>query len=763
MKKKTPPPAPPALYLNRELSWLEFNERVLEEARDRTNPLLERLKFLAISCSNLDEFFMIRVASLKDLVNARYIRPDPAGLTPTEQLRAISGRTHQMVQRQYTTYNRMHKPALLRQRIRLLAPDELTAAQAAFVREYFNSTVFPILTPMAVDAARPFPLLANRSINLCVRIEQTTAEVDNDSDASQQNFALIQVPSVIPRLLALPSNCEEIAETTGPILAGAASRELDPAASETLQNQLPADEPDEEPEAPDGLPAGGPCLDFILLEDVVRMHLYRLFSGVHLGEAWCFRIMRNADLDIEEEDAADLLKEIEKQLKMRQWGQVIRLEAEAGFDEDLLRFLVRSLAIDQQDIYLINGPLDLTFLNKLYKLPDDDSLRYPAYEPQPNLAFKNREIFAAIRERDILLHHPYESFDPVVDFIRSAAEDPEVLAIKQTLYRVSGNSPIVSCLAAAAESGKQVLVLVELKARFDEENNIHWARKLEQSGCHVIYGLVGLKTHSKITLVVRRDEDGIRRYVHLGTGNYNDITAGIYTDYGLLTCSESFGADASEFFNMLSGYSAPLAWRKLVPAPHWMRQMFLRRIEQEKRHAEAGKPARIIAKLNSLVDPVIIDALYAASRAGVVIDLIVRGICCLRPGVPGLSEQITVRSIIGRYLEHSRIFYFYNDGLEDLFLASADWMPRNLDRRVELAFPIEDMAVWEQIMANLKLQLGDTNRTRLMLPDGRYERIDRRGKVQVDCQEMMCTAACAAASVPETPIEDQIFQPIHSV
>ena len=624
VKSAAAEPLPP--YLNRELSWLEFNDRVLEEARDKQNPLLERLKYLAITCSNLDEFFMIRVASLKDLVNAGFDRPDPAGLNPQQQLAAISERTHQMVTRQYSTYNRALLPGLLKQEIKLLSPVDLNAEQRAFTEEYFRSTVFPILTPMAVDAARPFPLISNRTLNLCVRIEKT----GEGQEPAGPDFAIIQVPSVIPRLV-----------------------------------QLPADSGHE----------------YILLEQVIRLYLDQLFSGVAIGPAGCFRIMRNADLDLDEEEAADLLKEIEKQLKMRQWGEVIRLEAEADFDETLLNWLINELDIDNQDIYQINGPLDLTFLNRLYLLADRSDLRYPVYEPQPSPLIGQPDIFAAIRQRDILLHHPYECFDPVIELVRSAAEDPEVLAIKQTLYRVSGNSPIVRHLAEAAERGKQVMVLVELKARFDEENNIHWARKLEQAGCHVIYGLVGLKTHSKITLVVRRDEDGIRRYVHLGTGNYNDQTARFYTDMGIMTCSESIGKDASAFFNMLSGYSAPQSWHKLIPAPFWLRRELERRIEQEMRLAAAGRPARMIIKTNALVDSALIDKLYQASAAGVRIDLIVRGICCLRPGVPGLSEQITVRSIIGRFLEHSRIFYFYNDGQEDLFLSSADWMPRNLDRR----------------------------------------------------------------------------------
>ena len=702
-------------YLNRELSWLEFNERVLEEARDKDNPLLERFKFLAITASNLDEFFMIRVASLKDLVNARFDRPDPAGLVPTAQLAAIAERTHKMVAKQYSTLNRSLLPALEQQQVFLLKPTELNSEQIIFVRDYFKSTVFPILTPMAVDASRPFPLLANRSINLILRIDQSVdfaARISVDTtDERRFDFALIQVPAVIPRLVELPA------------ISGKA---------------------------------------LILLEDVVRMHLDQLFSGVSHGQAFCFRIMRNADLDIEEEDAADLLKEIEKQLKMRHWGQVIRLEAEDGFESELLEVLTRSLSIDEQDIFMINGPLDLTLFFRMYKLSMPENLRFKTYEPQTNPELQVDDIFAAIRQSDILLHHPYESFDPVIELIRQASEDPDVLAIKQTLYRVSGESPIVRHLADAAERGKQVLVLVELKARFDEEKNIQWARKLEQAGCHVIYGLVGLKTHSKITLIVRRDEDRIRRYVHLGTGNYNDITASVYTDFGLMTCSEGIGVDASEFFNMLSGYSAPLTWHKLIMAPFWLRAGLSRRIDREKRHAQMGKPAKIIAKINSLVDPDLITALYQASQAGVKIDLIVRGICCLRPGVAGLSDNITVRSIIGRFLEHSRIFYFYNDGEEDLYLASADWMPRNLDRRIELMFPIEDKHVWQKVMDVLENQLADTERSWLMDQDGQYTRVDRRGKMHLDCQQYFCEQAIAISrQATDLPLS-QTLTPIRS-
>lgn len=701
-------------YLNRELSWLEFNDRVLEEARDKQNPFLERLKFLAITCSNLDEFFMIRVASLKDLLNAGYDRPDPSGLNPQQQLQAISLRTHQMVGRQYSTYNRALVPSLGKRSIQLIAAADLNEAQYAYIDAYFRSTVFPILTPMAIDAARPFPLISNKSLNLCVRIEADQSQ--ETQGEAEPDFAIVQVPAVIPRLVALPVDA-----------------------------------------------TSGARHCFILLEQVIRLFLDQLFSGVKVGPAFCFRIMRNADLDLDEEEAADLLTEIEKQLKLRQWGEVIRLEAEDDFDPILLGKLISELDINEQDIYMINGPLDLTFLNRLYGLPGMDDLRYPEYKPQPSPLIEQANLFAAIRQRDILLHHPYEQFDPVVELVRSAAIDPDVLAIKQTLYRVSGNSPIISYLAEAAERGKQVMVLVELKARFDEENNIHWARKLEQSGCHVIYGLVGLKTHSKITLVVRHDEDGIRRYVHLGTGNYNDQTARFYTDLGLMTCSESIGRDASAFFNMLSGYSSPQSWNKLTPAPFWLRRELEQRIDQEIRLAKAGREARIVIKANSLVDPEMINRLYQASNAGVQIELLVRGICCLRPGVAGVSERITVRSIIGRFLEHSRIFYFFNDGQEDLFLSSADWMPRNLDRRVELMFPIEDPLLWQRVMQVIEVQLADTERTRLMQPDGSYVRVDRRGKPHLDCQLELCRLATEAARIKQELPADYRFEPADSL
>ena len=473
-----------------------------------------------------------------------------------------------------------------------------------------------------------------------------------------------------------------------------------------------------------------------------------------------YRIMRNADLTIDEDEAADLLKEIQKQLKKRQWGEVIRLEVQENMDERLLKILKEEFSIRQEGIYEINGPLDLTFLMKLYGVDGYDQYKVKPYTPAAVPALQNEDdIFTNIRKGDILLHHPYMSFDPVVNFVKQAAKDPNVLAIKQTLYRVSGNSPIIAALAQAAENGKQVSVLVELKARFDEENNIVWAKMLEKAGCHVIYGLLGLKTHSKITLVVRREETGIRRYVHLGTGNYNDSTAKLYTDCGLLTCDARIGEDATAVFNMLSGYSEPSMWNKLVVAPLWMRDRFLHLIEMEAEHARKGEKARIVAKVNSLCDRDIIAALYAASAAGVQIDLIVRGICCLKVGIPGISENITVRSIVGNFLEHARIFYFYSNGNEEIYMGSADWMPRNLDKRVEIIFPIEDERLKKEAWHILDTQLRDNVKAHILQPDGSYEKIDKRGKVLVNAQETFCQEATEAAEAPEKIKDQRVFIP----
>lgn len=695
----------PEYYTNRELSWTLFNERVLSEARDKTIPLFERLKFLSITASNLDEFFMIRVASLKDMVNANYTKPDIAGMTPKEQLKKLNTATHRIVTMQYSTYKRSLLGQLRRNGLRVIEKhEELNVKEAAYVDHYFEENVYPVLTPMAVDSSRPFPLIRNKSLNL-------GALVNKKDSPKELEFATVQVPSVLTRIV--PLKTEDAA-----------------------------------------------CTTVILLEEIIERNISKLFLNYDIVCAHPFRIMRNADLEIDEDEAEDLLKEIERQIKKRQWGQAIRLEVEAGIDKRLLQILQTELMIEKNDIYHIDGPLDLTFLMKMYQMEGFDALKSKPYSPQPvpELA-ADEDIFEQIRQKDILLHHPYQTFMPVVEFIRQAARDQDVLAIKQTLYRVSGNSPIIAALAQAAENGKQVSVLVELKARFDEENNIVWAKKLEKAGCHVIYGLVGLKTHSKITLVVRREEDGIRRYVHLGTGNYNDATAKLYTDLGLMTCKEAIGEDATAVFNMLSGYSEPLSWNKLSLAPLWLKDRFLYLIRRETEHALAGREGHIIAKMNSLCDRDIMAALYEASAAGVKIELIVRGICCIRVGIPGVSENIQVRSIVGNFLEHSRIFYFANDGKPEIYMGSADWMPRNLERRVEILFPIDDAELKGRVLHILKRQLQDTVKAHILQPDGTYEKVDKRGKVRYNSQEAFCEEAIQAANVGKTESNKRVFIP----
>ena len=695
----------PKYYTNRELSWILFDHRVLNEARDKNIPLFERLKFLSITASNLDEFFMIRVASLKDMVNAGYEKKDIAGMTPTEQLAAIDIAIHDLVNLQYSTWNRSLVPQLKKNGLRIIGRHEdLTEEEGKFIDKYFEENVYPVLTPMAVDSSRPFPLVRNKTLNIAALVHKKNQE--------ELEFATVQVPSVLNRIVQLP--------------------------------------------------AEGRAKKVIFLEEIIERNIQKLFLNYDIVCAHPFRIMRNADLTIEEDEAADLLKEIEKQLKKRQWGEAIRLEVEDGMDNRLLKILRKELHLEEQNIYEIAGPLDLTVLMKLYGLDGFEHLKTPKHVPRqvPELP-GGCKIFDEIRKGDILLHHPYQTFEPVVDFIRQAAKDPEVLAIKQTLYRVSGNSPIIAALAQAAENGKQVTVLVELKARFDEENNIVWAKMLEKAGCHVIYGLVGLKTHSKITLVVRREEDGIRRYVHLGTGNYNDATAKLYTDIGLFTCSESVGEDATAVFNMLSGYSEPLVWNKLSVAPLWLKDKFLYLIDREKKHAAEGRPARIIAKMNSLCDRDIIAALYEASAAGVKIDLIVRGICCLKTGIEGISENITVRSIVGNFLEHSRIFYFENDDNYEIYCGSADWMPRNLERRVEILFPVDRPELKEELLHILQCQLKDNVKASVLQADGSYEKVDKRGKSLFQSQEVFCQEAMlkAKAAAEEQATVTRTFIP----
>ena len=713
--------ADPSYYQNRELSWLQFDKRVLSEARNQENPLLERLKFLSITSSNLDEFFMVRVASLKDQENAGYKKKDIAGMKPSEQLEEIENQTHEFVEEQYETYNHELLPSLKREGLEVVTSYEnLTQEEAAFVDDFFEDEVYPVLTPMAVDSSRPFPLVRNKTLNLGALLQRKKGAEGSSllrhrkgkNETDELEFAAVQVPSVLSRIVRLPD-------------------------TEEGKTRI------------------------ILLEEVIRRNMPKLFLNYDIVCAYPFRLMRNADLSIDEDEAEDLLKEIEKQLKKRQWGQAIRLEVEAGIDDRLLNILENELELESNEIYRIDGPLDLTFLMKVYGLAGFDHLKehsYPAPQEVPELP-AGCNIFEEIRKGDIFMHHPYQSFQPVVNFVAQAAVDPEVLAIKQTLYRVSGNSPIIAALAKAAENGKQVTVLVELKARFDEENNIIWAKKLEKAGCHVIYGLLGLKTHSKITLVVRGEEDGIRRYVHLGTGNYNDSTAKLYTDVGLFTCKETIGEDATAVFNMLSGYSEPRSWNSLSLAPLWLKDRFLYLIGRESEHAKNGEPAHIIAKMNSLCEPNVMAALYEASEAGVKIDLIVRGICCLRVGMPGISENITVRSIVGNFLEHSRIFYFENGGQPEVYAASADWMPRNLDRRVEIMFPLEDKEIQQKALHILETELADTVKAQIMQPDGTYVRVDRTGKELINSQLVFGQEAKKAAKKSAEPENNRVFVP----
>ena len=726
------PYSKPEYFYNRELSWLLFNRRVLEEAKDSSLPLFDRLKFLSITSSNLDEFFMIRVASLKDMVQVKYNKKDISGMTPAEQLAAINERTHLFVKDQYDIFNRSLIPALEKEGVHVLSHYEnLSDKQSKYVDRYFTDEVYPVLTPMAVDSSRPFPLIRNKTLNIgaILRMKKDKAaggqfrdlylshgNKKKGADSNDTDFATVQVPSVLPRFVEIPS--EQKGEKT-----------------------------------------------FILLEQIIEKNIGKLFVNYEIESVFPYRIMRNADLSIEEDEAADLLIEIERQLKKRQWGQAIRLEVEAGMDKRLLKKLRQELKIKEEDIFKINGPLDLTFLMKLSGLEGYDKLRTPKYTPQPAKWLNGEDhLFDQIRDHDVLLHHPYETFDPVVDFVKQASKDPNVLAIKQTLYRVSSHSPIIASLAAAAENGKQVTVLVELKARFDEENNIIWARKLEQAGCHVIYGLVGLKTHSKITLVVRKEEDGIRRYVHLGTGNYNDSTAKLYTDMGLLTCRKAIGEDATAVFNMLSGYSEPAFWNKLAIAPIRLRDRFTQLINREKEFAKKGKKAFIRAKMNSLCDAGIISSLYEAAAAGVKIELVVRGICCLKTGMPGISENITVRSIVGDFLEHSRIFHFYNNGFEEVYMGSADWMPRNLDKRVEILFPVEDDALKAEVIHILDIQLADNEKARILQKNGTYRRAAKGGHAKLNAQKYFCEEAKRAQKERKKQNKNtHTFEPLHSV
>lgn len=690
----------PEYFYNRELSWLKFNLRVLKEAMVKDTPLLERLKFIAISASNLDEFFMVRVAGLWSNFDSGVEKRDASGMSVHEQLVAISQAAHEQVRTQTKSLialmAEMDAVKLHFRRVK-----DLSELGKDWLEEYYREVVFPVLTPMAVDASRPFPFLANKTLNLAVELIKADGE---------HSMGLIQVPSVLDRIV-----------------------EVEPEGKRT----------------------------FVFLEDIIASHCHDLFKGCHILDMVSFRVTRDSDLDLEEDDSVDLMKEVEESLRKRKRGAAVRLEIFKTNNNRIKKFLEENLDVTEMEVYEINGPLDPTCFFKFIGMKGMWPWLYEPFVPQRPLELPNdSDLFAAIRENDILLHHPYESFDPVVKLVSDAADDPQVLAIKQTLYRVSGNSPIVAALARAAENGKQVTVLVELKARFDEENNILWARRLEKAGCHVIYGLVGLKTHAKIILIVRKEDNGIKRYLHLGTGNYNDSTAKLYTDLGLMTANDEFGSDASAFFNLLSGYSEPPVWNKLVMAPLGLREKIYALIDNEIAMVRAGREGHIIAKMNSLIDQPVIQKLYEASAAGVHIDLIVRGICGLRTGIEGISDNITVRSIVGRQLEHSRIFWFANGGEEQLYLSSADWMPRNLNDRVELFFPIETEEHIHRIKALLDLYLRDNVGAHMMQSNGTYRRV--RNKLEpVSAQSTLYEMAQLAVTADKLPMEKRL-QPVFS-
>ncbi|HYF51164.1 MAG TPA: polyphosphate kinase 1 [Planctomycetota bacterium] len=679
----------PEHFNNRELSWLEFNARVLEEARDPNVPLLERLKFLSIFSSNLDEFFMIRVAGVKHQVMAGVEDTGPDGLTPTRIMEAMSKRIHELTATQHRVFKEDIAPALEAQHIRILNPERLDGKQKEFMDEYFRKTLFPVITPLALDPGHPFPHLTNKTLCLVVQLKPQKA-----SAIPYSNTAFIHVPSsVVPRFIKLPG------------------------------------------------PPGSH--DFILLEDAVRMHIHLLFNGYEVKSCAPIRLTRDSDVLIDEDKTADLMQTMEQGLRGRRRGSVVRLQYHSGLPEPILETLVEQLDLKECDLYPTDDMIAFSDLFQLYAALDLPALKDPPFTPQPSPPFQTADhIFAAIREKDILVHHPYESFDPVVQFVRQAADDPKVLAIKMTLYRVGSSSPIANDLVRAALNGKQVAVLMELKARFDEEANIVWARRLVEAGAHVIYGLVGLKTHCKCAMVVRREGSGIRRYVHLGTGNYNDRTARLYGDFGLFTANEQMAEDITSVFNIITGYSRPPVFQHVEIAPTGLRNKFISMIRRESEHAKAGKNAHMIIKINNIQDPALIQELYNASKAGVKIDLIVRSACCMRPGLPGVSDNIRCISIIDRFLEHARVFYVHNDGKPEYWLGSADWMMRNLDRRVELAFPILDKSLHKHLWNFLQLQIHDNVKARLLKPDCTNTRVQQKsGEPRIRVQERLLEAA----------------------
>ncbi|MBV9277163.1 MAG: polyphosphate kinase 1 [Candidatus Eremiobacteraeota bacterium] len=680
----------PSLYFSRELSWLEFNDRVLEEAADDRVPLLERLKFIAIYGTNLDEFFMIRVAAIKQQIDAQIHRRSDDGRLPAEHLNAISERLRISLKRHMQILCDEIWPALERHGIRIVQIDTLSAAEQERLERVFEERVFPVLTPLAIDSGHPFPYISNLSLSLAVELEESK------SDGTEFHFARVKIPPTLPRFVPV----------------------------------------EESPESE---------RRYILLEDLVAHHLDALFPGMAIRDSYCFRVTRDADLDLQEDEADDLLAAIESELQRRRFGEPVRLEIERGMPEYMRDWLLEELSLGTVDCYEIDGMLAVNDVMAIATLPNHKQLHDPPFTPAiPKRLVGVTDLFAAIREGDILLHHPYESFDPVVQFIQQAAEDPQVLAIKQTLYRTSGrNSPIVAALLEAAENEKQVAVLIELKARFDEENNIDWARRLERAGVHVVYGFPELKTHAKVTLVVRQEADGIRRYMHFGTGNYNEKTAKLYTDLSLFTCRAELGSDVTQLFNSLTGFSKISEYEELLVAPVNLRRELLALIDRETEHARAGRPSGIRGKVNAITDAEVVRALYRASQSGVPVDLLVRGMCVVRPGVPGVSETIRIRSIVGRFLEHSRIFIFENGGDSQTFIGSADWMGRNLGRRVETVIPVLDPLIAQTIQSQiLDVLYADNMKTRELLPDGSYRRLHPSvDELPIDAQHVFLTQA----------------------
>jgi polyphosphate kinase len=680
----------PNNFFNRDLSWIEFNKRVLEEAFKPEQPLLEKVKFISIFFSNLDEFYMIRVSGLKEQIAANVLEPTIDGLTPIEQLQKIENKLQPLLHKVQDYWTNEIVPSLKEHNIYISEYEELSDQEQEKLTEYFRKEVYPVLTPLAFDPGRPFPYISNLSLSLAILIRKPNNE---------EHFARVKIPSILPRLLQI-------------------DKILNPDLKPDLNGKFSA--------------------KFIWLGDLIKANLGMLFPGLEVIEAHRFRITRDTDLELQEDEADDLLKVIEETIRQRRFGSVVRLEVASRMPDFMLETLMENLQIKKEDVHIFDGPLGLSNIISLYDLPLHQ-LKSKAYYPVLPKTFEDEEdLFSIIRQKDILLHHPYHSFTPVIEMIKKASKDPDVLAIKQTLYRVGANSPILKYLIEAAERGKQVAVLVELKARFDEENNIFWARELEKVGVHVVYGLLGLKTHAKMTLIVRRELDGVKRYVHLSTGNYNVATSKIYTDLGFFTTDEDICTDVSDVFNYLTGYSRQTQFKKLIVAPVNLRESIMRLIKQEIEHSSAGKEARIIMKLNSLVDPVIISALYEASAAGVKVDLIVRGICCLVPGLAAVSENIKVISIVGRFLEHSRLLYFYNDGKEDIYLSSADMMPRNLDRRVEIAWPVEDPKLKNEMMKTMiKTALKDNTQAMELKPNLTYAPIESDGEKKVNSQEWL--------------------------